>query len=836
MIKINQVNKYYNKKKTNEIHVLNNISLELPDTGMVAIFGRSGCGKTTLLNVIGGLDSFNDGTITIDNENIRNNTDVLRNREIGYIFQNYNLNNKETCYENVASALRLCGMEDKDEIDKRVIAALDNVDMTKYRMRLPNTLSGGQMQRIAIARAIVKNPRIILADEPTGNLDEHNTIMIMDLLREISKTHLVILVTHEANLVNLYCDKIIALSDGEVIDERDNEILNSYVARDKNNIYLGELDKKEEKNDYINLEYYGKEPSKPVDIQIVNYNGKMYLKLNTPKVQLLDENSEVKLQEGEFHTEGVKKEKELKMRDIPAFNGKNYGRLFNLKNSITSGFKENFVGKKFGNTLLKIVLLLLAFILVMLTARFGVSIRSVLENEDKYDRNIFYVYTPDKEHSTILENARADPNTGISFTRLVNYSEIDGKVQKFSLGKFESYMGTSSGVSATVVRMSLDAIGNKKVVAGTTSDLVSGEIVITSRIADMIIDNFGAGYVEKYRDVIGFVASNGGYSGILDYDYYYEFNTSYRVVGIVESNECEIFMLDYDLAKEFVNNNAVACRVYPASDYNYILNDDETIYVKSYDREGIAVGNQILINGKYYTIKQIVDGSDMDYQMSDRFVISDLEFASVYKAYKGYDQSIEYIGDYFYTKYYTMVYSTDIKKTEEFLKSKFNDVEINDVGVYDDFKIIYTPDMMREKVSESSKSSIRANLITLLIFIILLSLCMYFIMHSMMISRIKEIGIYRAIGVKKSNLIFKFFIETLVLTTLTVFVGFLLASGLLGAWSLKAGALKEVLYYPVWMALIVAVFLYGISTICGLIPIVILLIRTPSQILSKYDI
>ena len=114
MIKISNINKYYNKNKSNAIHVLNDISLELPDNGMVAIFGRSGCGKTTLLNVIGGLDKFSDGTIMIDNENIRSNTDIIRNREIGYIFQNYNLSNKENCFDNVASALKLCGMTDEE--------------------------------------------------------------------------------------------------------------------------------------------------------------------------------------------------------------------------------------------------------------------------------------------------------------------------------------------------------------------------------------------------------------------------------------------------------------------------------------------------------------------------------------------------------------------------------------------------------------------------------------------------------------------------------------------------------------------------------------------------
>ncbi|MBR4836339.1 MAG: ABC transporter ATP-binding protein, partial [Clostridia bacterium] len=220
MISIKNLNKFFNRGKQNEIHVINDITLDLPESGMTAIFGKSGCGKTTLLNVIGGLDSFAEGSLTIEGQPIGKNTDEIRNKYIGYIFQNYNLNNSDTCFDNVASALRLCGMRDEDEIGRRVDIALKNVGMEKYGRRTPDTLSGGQQQRIAIARAIVKNPPIILADEPTGNLDEANTIMIMDLLREISRDHLVLLVTHEENLVDAYCNRIIELSDGRIISVR----------------------------------------------------------------------------------------------------------------------------------------------------------------------------------------------------------------------------------------------------------------------------------------------------------------------------------------------------------------------------------------------------------------------------------------------------------------------------------------------------------------------------------------------------------------------------------------------------------------------------------------
>ncbi|MBO7369249.1 MAG: ABC transporter ATP-binding protein, partial [Clostridia bacterium] len=211
MIKLDRLDKYYNRNGSNEIHVINDVSLELPNNGMVAVFGRSGCGKTTLLNVIGGLDKFSGGTVTIDGNDISLDTDVLRNLYVGYVFQNYNLNAGETVAENVADALRLLGARDENEIDARVSAALKAVDMNRYAKRTPDTLSGGQQQRVAIARAIVKNPRVILADEPTGNLDEANTVMVMDLLHKIARDHLVVLVTHEENLVGHYCNMVVEL-------------------------------------------------------------------------------------------------------------------------------------------------------------------------------------------------------------------------------------------------------------------------------------------------------------------------------------------------------------------------------------------------------------------------------------------------------------------------------------------------------------------------------------------------------------------------------------------------------------------------------------------------
>ena len=213
MVRIENVNKYFNRKKKNEIHVINNTSLELAEKGMIALLGPSGCGKTTLLNVIGGLDKVKRGNIYINGQKITGRRsgkiDEIRNLNIGYIFQNYNLIDHMTVHENVAMVLRMIGIKDKEEIQEKVDYALSLVGMYRYRKRYADMLSGGERQRVGIARAIVKNPSIIIADEPTGNLDSANTLEVMNIIKTISRKKLVILVTHEEKLAQFYASRII---------------------------------------------------------------------------------------------------------------------------------------------------------------------------------------------------------------------------------------------------------------------------------------------------------------------------------------------------------------------------------------------------------------------------------------------------------------------------------------------------------------------------------------------------------------------------------------------------------------------------------------------------
>ncbi|MBE6633089.1 MAG: ABC transporter ATP-binding protein/permease [Ruminococcaceae bacterium] len=995
MIRLQGIHKFFNKGRSNEIHVLNDVSLEFPQTGMVAIFGKSGCGKTTLLNVIGGLDGFHRGSLTLDDRSITENTDELRNRYVGYIFQNYNLNKSETCFENVADALRLCGVTDKTEIEARVMAALRNVDMANYRARTPDTLSGGQQQRIAIARAIVKNPHIILADEPTGNLDEANTLHIMNLLREIARDRLVLLVTHEANLVDYYCDTVIELRDGKVESVRQNENASGYLAKDKNRIYLGELERTHATAANAEIEYFGPKPSEPIRIRIVNNGGRLYLKLENQEVQILDATSEIKLCEGEFKQNAPQAHSDttVDMTALPPLEAGRCGKLFSFLSSVKSGYLANFHKRRKGKKLLLSCMVLFSAVFVLMTAIFGTAFGQVESIQRGYNHNVFYVYTPSGEISSRLLAALENPESGVDSVRLTPVRNPGGdRGLRFQAGYFESFQMTSSGtLRANGAVLDVSLVANAELLAGRKTDLAADEVLITSTVADMLLETSSLGYLSEYNDLIGLILTNLTVNG-----------RTMRLAGVVRSEETAVYLTEPAIAELTLSNAGL--NVKPASLYGktvengkalfYTFIDDsgnpkvnttvpihgmsflvERVSILNYDYEGWRVsnghpsieqlaedyfkqlaaerypelsakeqeetigdlmetdyyrfllevyyaqadafleevsllrGDQIEIwlyreknakellyyilgddyayraskfyerNGRYPTqfecsaessgiedLKPLFESYIRLYEeefyrgnskesFQRLYLVSDADYSALSRQYG--DTHRTAMGRFFggYEKeyavekgigsetvlvetvengndLYTTLHSTDPARTEQWLRESFSDLK----APFPYMKPLITPTSIYEEHMHEYKSAVTVSLITLGILLGVLCVCMYFIMRSALMNRVKEVGIYRAIGVSKRNLIFRFFIEALVLTSLTVLPGYLAISGLLTMWLSSSSLVSTIFYYPVWIALADLILLGGVCLLCGTLPILSLLRKTPSQILAQYDI
>ena len=226
---------YYVDKKP--FTAIKDLSLALPQKGFVAILGHSGSGKTTLLNIIGGLDKYTEGDLLIEGKSTKDfvdrDWDSYRNKRVGFVFQSYNLIPHMTILQNVELSLQLGGVSSKER-SKKAAKVLEQVGLGEYLKKKPNQLSGGQMQRVAIARALVNDPDIILADEPTGALDSGTSVQVMDLIREVGKEKLVIMVTHNEELAKEYATRIISMKDGEVIgDTAPLEPLSSAGAEEK---------------------------------------------------------------------------------------------------------------------------------------------------------------------------------------------------------------------------------------------------------------------------------------------------------------------------------------------------------------------------------------------------------------------------------------------------------------------------------------------------------------------------------------------------------------------------------------------------------------------------
>ncbi len=813
MIRINKLNKYYNRRKSNEIHVINDVDLELPDCGMVAIFGKSGSGKTTMLNVIGGLDSADKGSVELNGSKVTPNANVARNRDIGYIFQNYNLLKDESVFDNVALALRLIGIHDREEINRRTMAALAAVGMDKYRNRLPGSLSGGQQQRVAIARAIVKNPRVILADEPTGNLDEQNTIMIIELLKQLSEDRLVLLVTHEEDLVESYCTRIIDVVDGRVVSVRDNGADGNYSGRDRHALYLGEMEKRVVSSDTVSVEYYG-DIIPDVKLRLINHNGALYLDSGKTPIKLLDGSSELKIHEGKYEErKSEPQEKRLDLEELSSVKAGKCGSGFTFGGSIVNGFRTNFGKNKKLRKAMNRGLVIFAAAFVFLIANCSTVFADIEKVDTRYNKNTIFLNNENlignddwNEEELFAMQGRSGIETIVPGYN--NFYDKNGYLEfSFSIGNFSTYNYGSSQNKLEALPLPVSVIGDRGTLSGT-ADPGLMEVVVSKGMADDIIEQMGMSFIKTYDDIIGLKCRCS---------LRYGFN--FLVSGIVDDSDRCIYFSDL-MYLYFINEGLPS--FYPYSfvagqmdKYPAPVGNEIYIVVNKYT-SGYVVGDTIDVNGKSYIYKGDIDVSDQT-NPGNGFYIGNAEYILSDDAYWEFYRTL----DSRYGVY--AIYCSDVEAAASALSQKYGDSVI-------------TPDDIRQEMMDSIRTSVNVKLIFMAVIVVLMFVCLMFIMRSSMMNRIKEIGIYRAIGTSRKNIIFRFAVESILVFLLTIFIGYILASAVIWSLVTVSPLLVSVLNYPVWMAALALVFLVLISIISGTVPVFSLTSKTPAEILSKYDI
>lgn len=816
MIKLVKVNKYFNRRRKNQIHIINNTSLEFENKGLIAILGQSGSGKTTLLNVIGGLDKVNKGKIYINGKKITkrraNRVDKIRNLNIGYIFQDYKLIENMSVFENVAISLRMIGLKNKKEIQKRVDYVLEAVNMYRYKNRPASMLSGGEKQRVAIARAIVKNPSIVIADEPTGNLDSKNSLEIMNIIKAISKEKLVILVTHEVDLANFYATRIVEVQDGKVIKDYKNETKESLEYRLDNKIYLKDFkDISNLNTEKINLNLYSDENNNDkIDVKLVIKNGNIFIQSENRKIEIVDDNSAIELINDHYKKidKSIYEKYKYNLNEIIDKKYKvKYSSIYGIFKSIKNGFNRIF-----NYTILKKILLIGFFASAMFIV-YSISNIAGVTNIKESD------YIKIEKNYLQVDLAKVNVDDYIKYENLDNVDYIvpgQAKVSfKIKMDDYYQLSKYSFELSGTLV--SIDKITADSLIKGKMPEN-EYEIVVDKKIIDnMLNSNYSLSSnmgIKNEDELLGKVVTINdmpdftivGFTNTNTDSIYANKNIFINILNNMKQSDMGsgIFfdssaasnasVKDYNLYLEDIN---ITKGRFPTNDYEVIVNVSNKYDMKLNKKIDTEVNGEKLKVVGYYDSKT----NRQDFLVNNNTVKYD-----VITKNNGF-----------------MIYPKNKIDVLNNFKTEYN---LNIIDRYENDKQNYI---------KSKSEEIKSSVIFATVIIIISLIEIYLMIRSSFLSRIKEVGVLRAIGVKKRDIYRMFIGEIIAITTLASLPGILLMTYILDQVSqIPYVERMFIINFSTVGISILLVYLFNI--IVGLLPLYRVLRKTPARILARHDV
>lgn len=811
MIRLTNVNKYFNKKKSNEIRAIDCTSIELADKGLVTFLGNSGCGKTTLLNAIGGLDKVDSGEIYIGDERLTGRSDgkkdEIRNANIGYIFQNYNLIEDETVFNNVALVLRMMGIKDKQEIEERVMYILKRVGIDRYKNRPAKMLSGGERQRVGIARAIVKNPKIIIADEPTGNLDSKNTLEIMNIIKAISREKLVILVTHEREIAEFYASRIIEIVDGKIVGDRENAHNSELDYRLENKIYLQDMQVQQELElENVKLKFYSDKKDQQLEIKVVIKNNNLYIETpagigeGSKAVELVDDHyrklSKDIYEEYEFDYANM-----LDQNFTPK-----YTSIFNPVAMVAGGYK-----KIFSYSIIKKILLL-GFIMASMFAIYAVSNIAGITNitDDKFVQV--------NQNYLTVNGARVTPK---NFDKYQNMESIDyvlpGNSQVNFVFPMDDYYQTENAQTTLAGSLAAsDMVEEEKLLAGRTAK-DSTEVVIDRITADSFLSN-------DMPKMIGILSKEQLIGRKVTLPRLGEFT----IVGICDQGSPSIYA-DREL---FMDILAVQAEVSTEDGYGHTDESEEpATLVLSYglrDKETVSLAagaapkktGEVLVNETHRYESPI--GSKLDMKVNGKKLV----VCGYYKDKRGEDTL--YVSKKT-ARNYLMEGKTELTLSPKDKEATYENLKAQNVKVTDN----YAAD--KDSYIDSIRKQIIATILVSGIILLISLLEMYLMLRSSFLSRIKEVGVLRAIGLKKKD-IYKMFVgEIIAMTTLTTLPGMAVMAYILNEIAKIPYIGDQYLMNPL-VFLISFGLVFGFNLMAGLLPVFNTMRKAPAAILARNDV
>lgn len=751
-IRVENIVKTFNRHSRNANKVLKGVSFELPDKGLVCIFGKSGSGKTTLLNIIGGLEKADSGKVYIDGECTSGKTDRIRNAKIGFIFQNYYLEKGYTIAEILRNQMIIAGFKDEKEIARRTEEALKLVDMERFKNKLGDALSGGQQQRVAIARAIVKGSDIILADEPTGNLDAENTMKVMDILKEISRTQLVVIVTHEVSLIKKYADSHIKIVDGELVED-------------------GEIEE--------------------TDLAPATYDN---------------------VKEGN-ETHSV-------LTTFTKSTAKRNGRLFTLKTIFKRNKGDGEKAYSVGNVFKQIFILALAVVMTFFSFFAFEALSAVTENKT-LGKNT--VYTNLNSYSVLRK-------TDESHYKSIDFFDTEMRTGSFSYGGLASL----SGIEVKYTPKAIEEGDEIAVEYGRLPE--KGEAIVSRKMAEELKREFRMKELNTDK-AITLMTFDGEYpiTGItggddkiiyLNKEDYVNFLGVYNKIGFSDGEEiffkdtygsasftAEILLYDGEIANDKVrveiNRNSLYKMMTDTTQADFEVNKANS-RLKNTPYAIQVTGSKVYV--EQFKITRDVMDTDI------RVYVNKNVLHNIFVYISPNLDALSSTGSQYYFEI-----TTESAEQLASLKSDLRDLGVTAVNVGAAY----------EQENEEEKQDAASGLYLYLLVIVLLLIIYFFIEKSASIKNSKEYGIYRAIGVNRSNLLFKECTQAVVHNILSFFV-----------FSVVTVALVAVRYaimnvaFAGFIGLAAAGFATGavLMTCISLIPYLFVLTQSPSEILARYDI
>lgn len=884
MIKITNLNKYFFKNTRKENHVLKDINLEFGNAGIVLITGPSGCGKTTLLNTIGLLDTFK-GQIQIDNDLFnsykRRPMDKLRNHKIAYIYQNYSLIADLSVRDNLLIKLNLAGLFDNDENDKLINKALTLVGLKDYEHRLVKFLSGGQKQRVGIARAIIFNPEIILADEPTGNLDYQNSIELMQILKIISKEKLVILVSHEKQLAKSFCERIIELSDGNVISDQTNELV--ALVKEDHNVYLGDLKKEELKTNDLKIDLYSSDHEVIPEFIFYKIKDTIYIKeKNNLKIKLLTKFDNLNLVDAKKTTdEIVTLNKYYDLDFKTSQTSKKRDTLSGLK-TFFGAFKRVFLNRRFFGK----VFLLYVFIIGFSTELILASLFSTVLNHDTTTK------FSDKTLALVSTNPQAS-----KFTNFDDLKEIR-KLSNFKQGfnsanivnsntytefSIEHYPDIDKLRAETITITGFpDSYKNQELVKGVKPNS-NNEVVLSSVIADELIKISAKSFIQYFHNYNDFINTN---ISINIKENEKDVIKNYKITGIVKINKPYLyFNSDSDVEYIYLNKVNSKTQFYALDDngenalsnireyqISTLSSYKEQTKLKFYDLEfnevplsNLSLGsNDTLIKKNYrqlypavlsknkFKLMQTTAISNPNFNIKGYFTYDDPEINNAKPSFfMDKEAYLRYLDNINFNTYSKDMFNDNSSiarlnnrnKTFSLVSYLFESSNPeSDIKEFANLALSKNYELYRAN-DLRAKFIFRNNLVIQLLYIgrlfftfFFVMLALFFVIRSSTITRAKEIMTYRLIGLSTREIKKTFIFETLTYYFMSYIPGVILSMSLVASYNLRSNFVKYFLAFRPYYSVIVHLIILGLFILIGLIPVSRLLRKTPASLQAKYEL